>query len=53
MKEFLRDVFFYLLGVALEGPKGKGWKGQLFVLPFLIAVGIVLFLILRTFIVWL
>lgn len=45
MQEFLKDGVFFLLGIGLEAPKGKDWKTKLFILPFLSAAGIVLFLL--------
>lgn len=53
MTEFLKEVRSYLLGVAVEGGKGKGWKGNLylwpFVLFFLIVLGLIFQALLRLF----
>ncbi len=49
-KEFFKEVFIFALGMGLEGPKGKGLKGWLFVLPFVIALVILIYLIVRIFI---
>jgi hypothetical protein len=34
------EGFYLMLGIALEGGKGLGWKGYLFVWPFVAAFGI-------------
>lgn len=51
MGEFLKEALFFLLGISLEAPKGKGWKASLFVWPFALAFIIVLFLLAGVFIV--
>ncbi len=45
--KFLSEFWYYLVGVALEGSKGKGWRGGLFVWPFVIALFIIIFLLVR------
>lgn len=49
--EFLREFFSYLLGVSIDGGKGVGgWKGYLFLWPFVLALIVIIFLIIKVFI---
>jgi|GEM_PF-3092975 len=44
-KKFFADLFYYLLSVSIEGSKDGGWRGALFVWPFLLCFVILLFLL--------
>lgn len=48
-KAVVKESSFFLLGVVLEGSKGLGWRGALFIWPFLVAFGIILYLLTRVF----
>lgn len=50
MGEFIKEVLFYILGVGLDGGKGNGWKGKLFVWPFVLILLILIGLIISIFI---
>ena len=50
MSKFLTELKIYLLGILLDGPKGLGSKGWLFVYPFVLIILIILYLIIRIFI---
>lgn len=39
-KSFVQEGWYFMLGIALEGGKNLGWRGYLFVWPFLLAFGI-------------
>ena len=48
MIEFLKEFRSYLLGVAIEGGKVKrGWKGYLFVWPFVLFLFVIIGLIIN------
>lgn len=50
IKEFFMEVRNFLVGVTMEGSKGKGIVGTLFIWPFVIVLIIVVYLIIRIFI---
>jgi hypothetical protein len=39
-KSLIKESFYFMLGIALDGGKGMGWRGYLFVWPFVMAFGI-------------
>jgi hypothetical protein len=50
-KAVVQESSYFMLGVAMEGSKGGGWKGALFIWPFALAILIFIFLLVRTVIV--
>jgi hypothetical protein len=48
--KFIKEILMYLLGVGMEGGKDKGWKGYIFVIPFILILTIIIFLMIRIFI---
>ncbi len=51
-KEPGKEIPYFLLGIGMESSKGMGWKGAIFVWPFVIAFLVVAFLILRNILVF-
>lgn len=43
-KVLIKESWYFMLGIALDGGKGMGWVGYLFVWPFFLAfvIGILL-----------
>jgi len=41
------EFFYYLVGAGMEGSKGGGWKGALFIWPFLIILAVIVFLVVK------
>ncbi len=50
IKKFINDLLYYLLGVGLEGIKGKDWKGWLFFWCFLLVTIILVYLLVKVFV---
>ncbi len=51
-KEPGKEIPFFLLGIGMDAGKGLGWRGALFVWPFVIAFIVAAFLIIRNIFVF-
>lgn len=51
-KAVVKEGYYFLLGIAMDVGKGMGWKGNLFVWPFLAAFVLAAILVLRPVIVF-
>ena len=51
LTKYISEFFYYLVSVAMEGSKDKGWQPKLFVWCFILAILIVAFLIVKTLVI--
>lgn len=51
LTKYLSDFFYFLVSVAMEGSKDKGWQPKLFVWCFILAVIIIGVLVVKTLII--